>query len=247
MKRLSLSLSLSNFVALEFCETSLIHDLNITSTTTQRVPSFPSLSALSYDSKDGDTSVTSRSISSILAHILGATDQMKTDLDRFENGRYHDELDLKAGDLVFQRETHPDSFFIVLQGCVANSTSSSHVVNRQNEVVISGAGIVVTPRRVHSSSNLFDQAFLDQHGPDEVKSVATVWPVGGIFGYLDYLLERPRGFRAIATLEKTRVAKFTHSHMNLMQSEDPILYGLIQRVLLHASTLDLTNCTCRDV
>jgi hypothetical protein len=34
--------------------------------------------------------------------------------------------------------------------------------------------------------------------------------------------------------------------MNLLQ-EDPVLYALVQKVLLHASTLDLANCTCRDV
>ena len=220
--------------ALEFCETSLIHDLNI-------LPRAPSLSTLSQFLEPE-----SRTVSSVLSHILGATGEVKGHLERFEDGRYHDELDLKAGELVFQRETHPDCFFIVLRGCVANSTSSSHVVNRQKEVVITGAG-VVSPQRVLSSSNLFDEAFLEQHGHDEVKSVATVWPVGGVFGYLDYLLERPRVFRAIATLERTRVARFTHSHMNLMQTEDPVLYGLMQRVLLHASTLDLMNCTCNDV
>lgn len=66
-----------------------------------------------------------------------------------------------------------------------------------------------------------------------------LWSVGAVVGYLDYLLERPRLFRAIAIKGETKVAEISHSHMNLMRTEDVELYNLIQRVLLNSSVADL--------
>ena len=111
---------------------------------------------------------------------------------------------------------------------------------------MSGLGLVLT-QRIGSASNLFDTNFLQQQTDSPDKTVSTLWQVGGVFGYNDYLLERPRSFHALATQDGTKVARFTHSHMNLLQTEDPALYGLMQKVLLHACTLDLANCTCHDV
>jgi CRP-like cAMP-binding protein len=217
--------------ALEFCETALIKDLNMS----QRA-----LSASQIDPA-------ARSLPNILAHMLGTSTEIKEVLDRLEDGRYHEERDSKSGDFVFQMKSHSDAFYVVLQGCIANSTHTSYASNRQQESVFSGAGLVHSSGRLNSTDNLFDTASVDQQGQDVVKSVATLWRVGGIFGYLDFLLERPRTFRAVATQDGTRLARVTQSHLNLMQSEDPVLYGIMQRVLLHASTLDLRNCTCRDV
>jgi CRP-like cAMP-binding protein len=187
-----------------------------------------------------------RSLPNILAYMLGASTEIKEALDRLEDGRYHEERDLKSGDLVFQTKSHSDAFYVILQGCIAN-THTSYASNRQQESIFSGAGLVHSSGRLSSTDNLFDAATIDQQGQDVVKAAATLWRVGGIFGYLDFLLERPRSFRAVATQDGTRLARLTQSHLNLMQSEDPVLYGVMQRVLLHASSLDLRNCTCRDV
>ena len=72
------------------------------------------------------------------------------------------------------------------------------------------------------------------------------WPVGGIFGYVDFLLQRPRTARTVATQEGTVCAKITQSHMNLLQSDDPELDALMQKVILKASIMDLANCTCDE-
>jgi hypothetical protein len=107
------------------------------------------------------------------------------------------------------------------------------------EKVISGAG------KVDSRSNLLDPLFLNDQQPKDASDViAMIWSVGAVVGYLDYLLDRPRLFRLIAQKERTRVAIVSNSHMNLLKSEDPELYSLMQQALLCAATSDLANCTC---
>jgi hypothetical protein len=108
--------------------------------------------------------------------------------------------------------------------------------------IASGAGLV---RSSGSVSNMFDPS-LRQDSATTLTVVTSVWPVGGVFGYVDFLLERTRHFRTVATQNGTIVAKITMASLKLMQSEDPILDGLVQRVLLQASLLDLANCTCEE-
>jgi hypothetical protein len=217
--------------ALEFCESSVVHRLNMPNQS-------QSLSQACYPVE--------RSLSNVLSYVLGASNEERSILVRLEDQRYHDEVDVKSGDHVFRKNTYPEAFFVVLQGCVANSTSSAHAIERQKEPVLSGAGLVKL-QRAGSSSDLFDQGFLDQQNECPDKGVTSLWQVGGVFGYLDYLLERPRRFQTLATQDGTKVAHFTHSHMNLLQAEDPPLHSMIQRVLLQASNRDLANCTCHDV
>lgn len=214
--------------ALEFCETMLLHRLN-------RADRSVSLSML-----DGPQE---RTIADVLAHILGTDEKERELLKQLDSSRYHDELELKSGQYIFHRNTYPDSFYVVMAGVVANSTSSEIMQGRQTRPVMSGAGLVA-PKRVGSASNLFDEAYKAQNSD---KAVATLWQVGSVFGYNDYLLDRPRTFGALATLDGTKVARITHSHMNLASTEDPQLHNLFQKLLLHASTLDLSNCTCHDV
>ena len=223
--------------ALEFSETSLIQRLNI--------PDRSGSSSQSLSQIVGGPN--ERSLANVLAYVLGASEQDREILERLSDERYHDEVEVKSGGIVFHKNTHSDSFYVVLRGCVAYSSSNSREIARQEQPVLSGAGLV-TPKRVLSASNLFDADFLQQQRTSPGKStVATLWQIGGIFGYNDFLLERPRSFQVLGTMEGTKVARFSHSQMNLLQSEDPALYALMQRVLLHACTLDLANCTCHDV
>lgn len=214
--------------ALEFCETRLLNRLNKENRTT-------SLSLM--DSPD------ERSLADIIAHILGSDEEEKKILKHLDSTRYHDEIDHKSGQYIFRRKTYPDAFYVVLSGVVANSTSTETMRGRQEQPVLSGAGLVL-PKRVGSASNLFDESFKANNTD---RTVATLWQMGGVFGYNDYLLEKPRTFGALATLDGTRVACITHSHMNLAKTEDPPLHAILQKMLLHASTLDLANCTCHDV
>jgi hypothetical protein len=122
----------------------------------------------------------------------------------------------------------------------APSSDSGRRIFRQKQTIMSGAGLVQGPG---SSSYLVDpQLTLSE----DRLAVASMWPVGGIFGYVDFLLQRPRVFRTVATGTDTVCAKISLSKLNLLQNEDPILDALIQRVLLQVSVLDLANCTCDE-
>jgi CRP-like cAMP-binding protein len=152
-----------------------------------------------------------------------------------EDERYYSELHLQAGQLVFNKDTHPSSFYIVLKGSVAVATTESP--QKDDGGIVSGAG----PVKGYSS-----RKWLDPNVEMPQGSLSSIWPVGGIFGYVDYMLERPRKFRAVSAQDGTIVAKFTRSQMLLLRSEDEALDGIMQRLLLQASIMDLANCTCRD-
>lgn len=179
------------------------------------------------------------SVSDAFARILDATDDECVALKRLDGLQYHDIIEYNPGDKVFAKGAHSDSFYTVLSGAVASYHGDERTLYRQKQI-ISGAGLV--PTSPASSSNLLDSDFMQGQN----SKVATVWPVCGIFGYTDLLLERPRFFGATAAKTHTRLAKLGRSHMNLI-AEDPELNALVHRVLLRASVLDLANCTCSDV
>jgi hypothetical protein len=78
------------------------------------------------------------------------------------------------------KNTHADSFYIVLGGSIANATTSDTANDRQNQPVVSGAGLIKN-QRTSSSNNLFDVGFQERSDSD---SVATLWHTGSVFGYL---------------------------------------------------------------
>lgn len=185
-----------------------------------------------------------QTLSAVFGRILGtsnSSEEMKT-LKLFDGMRYHSEVDYEPGQEIFVRRSQPDGFCVVLHGAVAvaiNQDDPRHQVYRQNTSIVSGAGPVKQQR---SQSNLIESAMRED---DEVV-VASVWPVGGLFGYVDFLLDRPRNFTAVATQEGTVVAKLTFDQIRLLQSENSVLDLCLQRVLLKASLMDLANCTCDE-
>ena len=211
--------------ALEFCENVTLHDYK----QKRQMPVITQLIGPMHNT-----------FTNVLAKILKSSVEEIAILTRFEEAqRYHDEMEFSVGDIIFDKNTHADSFYVVLEGSVANSTGSARAVGRLRQGVFSGAG------RVDSNSNLLDPLFLQESQDKTAGDIAAeIWGVGGIVGYLDYLLDRPRLFRLTATKRITRVAQISNSHMNLLQAEDAELYTVMQRVLLHASTSDLVNCTC---
>jgi CRP-like cAMP-binding protein len=219
-------LFLTIYEALEFCENVLIHDLKADKATKR--PSFIKLDQ--YDE------ASEKSIATIITHILGLEAEERNVVKGLEDERYHSELYLRAGQLVFNKDTHPSSFYIVIKGSVA--VASTEASKKKGGVIVSGAG------PVRGSSG---RKWLDPNVEMPQGSLSSIWPVGGIFGYVDYMLERPRRFRAVSAQDGTIVANFTRSQMLLLRSEDVALDGIMQRLLLHASVMDLANCTCELV
>jgi len=217
--------------ALAFCENALIrrmarHNISLRD-------------RFSLDEEGLDTS-----LSKVFSRILGCSQEEEKTLGILEGKRYHEEIELGAGQEVFSRNAHSDSFYVVLKGAVAAAIEATdpRYEMKSRRKILSGAGIV---SQTGSSSNLLDP-LIWKDSSSSALIVASVWPRGGILGYVDCLLERPRHFRAVATQAGTRVAKITVAQLQLMQSEEPVLDGLIQRVLLQASLLDLANCSCAE-
>ena len=212
--------------ALEFCENVLIHELNANRLSTSKRPSFVRLDQYHDESEN--------SITTVISHVLGLDSEERKIVEALEDERYHSTLHLGAGDLVFAQSTYPNAFYLVLKGSVAVSKRGSQ---RQSRIV-TGAGPVSQPG---SSSRLLGQSLSDMDG-----SLISFWPVGGVFGYVDYMLERPRRFQTVAAHDRTIVARFNRSQMALLRAENTSLDVIMQRFLLHASIMDLANCTCRD-
>lgn len=187
------------------------------------------------------------SVAKVFSRILGCSEEEEKTLAMLDGKRYHEEVHLHSGQEIFSRNSHADSFYVVLSGAVAAAieTNDPRYEMHGQQQILSGEGLVSQTVGSGSSSNLLDSSlWKDTSSPALI--VASVWPRGGIFGYVDCLLERPRHFRAVATQAGTIVGKITAAQLQLMQSEQPVLDGLIQRVLLQASLLDLANCTCAE-
>jgi CRP-like cAMP-binding protein len=182
-------------------------------------------------------------LSKVFEQILGAE---TTILKKLDGKRYHTEVAANAGDEIFPANANSDAFFVVLKGSVAVAIDQSdpRAKEKSQNDILSGAGLVRSGR-FGSNSNLFDSALREKDNSTPMV-LADIWPVGGIFGYVDFLLERTRHFRTVATRNGTIVAKITAADLQRMQREDAKLDGLVQRVLLQTSLLDLANCTCSE-
>lgn len=220
-------LFLTSHEALEFCESALLRQVSGRKGALQ--------AAMLTPSSNGDCS-----LSDVCARILSSvSEEERSILRRLEGERYHEVVEVQASQQIFVKDSRSDCFYVVLRGAVANRVGSSRAKFRQRQQILSGAGLV-SQQKSSSRSDLLDPSFLDE-------VVGTMWPVGGIFGYSDFLLERPRTFGASAAQNDTRVARFDRSHLNLLRNEDAELEALLNRVLLQVSILDLANCTCDDV
>ena len=214
--------------ALEFCEGTLIHQLQGKTSETSDYRNF--------------SGPKEHTLSSAFAQMLQSGPEERETLRQFDQCRYHTELGFPAGEKVFSRENRADAVYVVLKGGLASGTGRSNTVYRHKQQIVSGAGLV--SRKRGSKSNLLDATLQKS---DEPPVIATMWPAGGVLGYTDCLLDRHYTFSAFATQKDTRVARMTRSDLNLLQQEDPVLDALLHRVLLKASVLDLANCTCDDV
>jgi CRP-like cAMP-binding protein len=183
-----------------------------------------------------------QTLASVFGRILGSSSEEMKILQLFDGMRYHTEMDYEPGQEVFFKGSKSDGFYVVLHGAVAVSIKEDdprHQVYRNNASIVSGAGPV---KQQKSQSHLIESALRQ----DDDIVVASVWPVGGVFGYVDFLLHRPRVFTAVATQEGTVVAKLTLEQIHLLQNESPALDNCLQRVLFKASLKDLANCTCDE-
>jgi len=140
---------------------------------------------------------------------------------------FYEQATFKGGEPIFQKDTHPDAFYIVLKGAVAVPS------DRKRSQKTMGS-----PKSL-SASNLM------AIGDDETSTIISSFHnVGGIFGYCDFLLKRQRTFHAYASSDGAVVARFTDQSLEAMKRDEWPLYVIVQNLLLQASLMDLANCTC---
>jgi CRP-like cAMP-binding protein len=216
--------------ALQFCE----HKLVLRNNQHELSPRDTFLSRLAQERR--------QPLSGVFGRILSSSPEEINILRAFDGQTYHSEHTYDAGEEIFRKGSESDCFNVVISGAVAVAIAKDdprHGVYKNNMKIVSGAGPV---QQKKSSSALMEPSIQDDH---EIV-VASVWPVGGVFGYVDFLLGRPRNFTAVATQDGTVVAKMSRRQIQTLQSENPELDGFLQRVLLQASLLDLANCTCDE-
>lgn len=215
---------LTSYEALEFSESLLINEIHYNGM---------KMVSTNFGPKE-------QTLSSILSRLIEANDHEEELLLKFDHTQYHDLVYFSSGERIFTKDSKPEAFYVVLQGNIASGKARKNIVYRNRQEIVTGAGFI-SKKRTGSLSDLLDPSLTDV--PAEI---ATVYPVGGIFGYTDVLLGRPRSFEAFAT-KQSKVARITKRHLQSLHREDPVLNGLLHRALVKVSVLDLANCTCDDV
>ena len=230
-ERVILFLTLSE--ALEFCENLMIQKL--TQKITSRRPSFVRLDELIGPVDDPGANVPKETLPHIFSHVLGLHDSEIAKLSVLERQEFHEEVVCHEGDVIFRRDTNADAFFVVLKGAVA-LVREDYIKPNTNSTIISGAGQVQmsqSPLRTLKKAK-------------EIGDIRAILQIGTIFGYVDFLLERPRTFGVIASQDGTILAKISHERMDQLEVTTPDVYRIFQSVLLQSSVMELANCTCSE-
>lgn len=215
-------LFLTIYEALEFCENMLIHQLSA-SKNICKSSSFIRLDDLM------EPSGPKNSLADVLSHIVGLSGEERKLLESVD---IHDENKYQNGDIIFQKSQQSDAFFVVLGGAVA--VTRGNLSKKSATAIVSGAG------KVEVKGSRTNPAFMERG------VVKAILQVGNLIGFVDYILERPRGFNAIAWRDGTIVARIPRSRLARVTNDNPEVGHIIQSVLLQASILELGNCTCSE-
>ena len=154
-------------------------------------------------------------------HFLGLEEHDAAALMDYEKrGKaFHSEILFNAGDTVFTSGTDADGFFVVLSGSVVILIDDSQT--QRTPSVRSGAGLKQIKRR-----NVLESG-----------QISRVLSPGTIFGFVDYVLKKPRTFSAVAWKDSL-VAKCHRSGLEALKKE-PNLERIVDKVLLLCSVTEL--------
>lgn len=207
------------YEALEYCESMLISELQ---------PSTPNRGRMSPGNLYAPRSLRQEtiSLSTAFVNLLGLNRDDTTMLEAFEKREapFHNETEYHSGEAIFQQGLTSDAFFVVLSGSVAvfrgeRITSSTNI--------LSGAGNVQASRPRKQGS--------------DIGEASVFLPPGSVFGFVDFILERQWGFSAVAAKDNTLVARLHRGGLERLQSETPELKNIVDKVLLQAAILELSN------
>jgi len=203
--------------ALQFCEKSLMKETE---------PSGSTLFKRREDLAPESSSNTPISLSTAFTHFLGIEPQEAAALIDYEKGgnSFHSETLYVAGETIFCSGTNADGFYVVLSGAVVVLVEGKTLL--PNDEILSGAGRqqVSNKRR-----NMLESG-----------QVSRVLSIGNIFGFVDFILQRPRSFSVVATKDAL-IAKFHRSGLDELKAKNPDLDRIVDKVLLLCSVVELAS------
>ncbi|KAL7430923.1 hypothetical protein ACHAXH_003229, partial [Discostella pseudostelligera] len=155
------------------------------------------------------------SLSTAFTHFIGLEPHDAAALIEYEKqgNAFHSEKLYTSGETIFLSGTDADGFFVVLGGSVLILQDDRLVAS--SHAIFSGAGIQHVKRR-----NVLESG-----------QVSRVLSVGSVFGFVDFVLKRPRTFSVVAGKD-ARVAKCHRSGLDELKLENSELDRIIDRVLL---------------
>ena len=200
------------FLALQYAEKTLVDEGP--SNTLNRLGG-----ALATTSGGDNTAI---SLSDAFTHFLGLEEKEAAALINYEKSgnMFHSEQWYKTGDSIFESGTNADGFFVVLSGSVVILDNKP---GAGGNAILSGAGI----QPINTRSMLSGQK-------------SRVMTVGSVFGFVDYVLKRPRTFSVVAGKDSL-VAKCHRSGLEELKREDPELDRIVDKVLLLCSVVELAT------
>ncbi|KAL9190695.1 hypothetical protein ACHAXT_000401 [Thalassiosira profunda] len=198
--------------ALQFCEKKLISEAP------RDTLSFRRLEDLVPASSSDSGGI---SLSTAFTHFLGLDEQDANALVDYEKSgnSFHSETRYSSGETIFASGTNADGFFVVLSGSVVvllddRSTSGTS----PTKSILSGAGV--------------QKIKLGMQGQ--------MYSVGSVFGFVDFVLKRPRTFSVVAGKDAL-VAKCHRSGLDELKKSNPDLDRIVDKVLLLCSVVELAT------
>jgi MFS superfamily sulfate permease-like transporter len=164
------------------------------------------------------------SLSTVFTDFLGLDEKSTSALAEYERrGKlFHTETVYTAGQTIFKPGTNADGFYVVLSGTVAVLLEDRFGGDKQT--IVSGAGVQTLQR---PNMNVLQ--------PGQISRVLSV---GSVFGFVDYILQRPRSFQTVGA-KNALVAKISRKGLEEVKKENPELERIVDKVLLLCSVVEL--------
>lgn len=153
------------------------------------------------------------SLSNAFTHFLGLDSNDASALIDYEKC-FTSEIHYKAGETIFATGSEGDGFYVVLSGSVM-------VLSEDRRDKSSGAGVQRMKRNMVESGQL-----------------SRMLSVGSVFGFVDFILKRPRRFSAVAGKDSI-IAICHRSGLDNLKKEKPELDRIVDKMLLLCSAVEL--------
>ncbi len=161
------------------------------------------------------------SLSTAFTNFLGLEAHDAASLIEYEKrGKtFHSEDLYTAGETVFSSGAEADGFYVLLSGSAVILLDDKLVGDSS---IRSGAGVKHLKRR-----NVLESG-----------QISRVLSVGTVFGFVDFVLRRPRTFTVVAWRDSL-VAKCHRSGLDALKRENADLERIVDKVLLQCSVVEL--------